>query len=191
MFVRVRRLIFILLGACVLGVVMSVLKGSGGGARLEIGNISAPWLAIAFVAGAFYTRPGRASAAGLCATMAALVGFYGQQSPLADLDGDSLRFLTNPSTMYHCILAPHAVIFLGGALTGLALGALGSIWADRRSRHAAAAIALCFVLEPFAWIAFSVATSHQAAVHSWWLGIGEIAIGVTGMLAVVRRSRIE
>jgi hypothetical protein len=79
----------LLAAALALGVVMSVLKRTGGEARLQAGNISAPWLAIGFVAGAFCNRPSRAGGAGLMATMAALVGFYAQQSPLADLDSAS------------------------------------------------------------------------------------------------------
>jgi hypothetical protein len=52
-----------LAAALALGVVMSLLKRTGGGARLQAGNISAPWLAIAFAAGALYERPSRAAGA--------------------------------------------------------------------------------------------------------------------------------
>lgn len=191
MIARTRRLIVLLAAALALGVVMSLLKGTGGGTRLQAGNISAPWLVIAFVAGAFCKRPSRAAGAGLIATMAALVGFYAQQSPLADLDRGSLRFLANPPEMYRFIVTPHLIVFVGGVVTGLAFGAFGSAWAARRSRRAAAAIALCFVLEPLAWVAFGAAAGRDVAPSIWWLWLSEIAVGVTAILALLRRSRTE
>src|SRR5437763_16413015 len=104
---RIWEPVGLLAAALALGIVMSLLKGTGGGTRLEAGNISAPWLAIGFVAGALYKRPSRAAGAGLMATLAALVGFYAQQSPLADLNHESLRFLGNPAQMYRFIVTPH------------------------------------------------------------------------------------
>lgn len=76
------------------------------------------------------------------ATLAAFIGFYAQQSPLADLDPGSLRFLSNPPQMYRFIVTPHLIVFVGGMVTGLVFGAFGSAWAARRSRRAAAAIAV-------------------------------------------------
>lgn len=186
-----RKLFGLFAAALALGFVMSLLKGSGGGVRLQAGNISAPWLAIAFVAGAFYRQASRAAGAGLMATLAALLGFYAQQSPLADLNRGSLRFLGDPSGMYRFIVAPHLVVFVGGMVTGLMFGAFGSAWAARRSRRAAAAIALCFVLEPFAWVSFGVLAGRHDFPQVWWLWLGEIAIGVTAMLAAWRWSRTE
>lgn len=191
MIARLWKPLGLLAAALALGVVMSLLKGAGGGARLQAGNISAPWLAIGFFAGALYRRPSRAAGAGLVATLAALVGFYAQQSPLADLDRGSLRFLSDPAQMYGFIVTPHLIVFVGGVLTGLVFGAFGSAWAAHRSRRAAAALALCFVLEPFAWIAFGVAGGRRTS-HTWLVWTGEIAVGViiaTG--ALLRRSRTE
>lgn len=170
---------------------MSLLKGTGGGTRLQAGNISAPWLAIAFGAGALYKRPSRAAGAGLTATLAALIGFYAQQSPLADLNPGSLRFLSNPAQMYGFIVTPHLIVFVGGVLTGLMFGAFGSAWAARRSRTAAAAIALCFVLEPFAWLAFGVAAGRHVFPNVWVLWLSEIAVGMIAMAALLRRSRTD
>jgi hypothetical protein len=186
MVARMRKPVGLLAGALALGVVMSLLKGTGGGARLQAGNISAPWLAIALVAGALYQRPSRAAGAGLLATLAALVGFYAQQSPLADLDRGSLRFLSNPPQMYRFIVTPHV-----GVGTGLVFGAFGSAWAVRRSRRAAAAIALCFVLEPFAWATFEVAVGRHIFPHTWWLWLSELAVGVMALPALLRRSRTD
>jgi hypothetical protein len=191
MIARLRKPAGLLAAALALGFVMSLLKGTGGGVRLQAGNISAPWLAIAFVAGALYEQPSRAASAGLMATVAALLGFYAQQSPLADLDRGSLDFLGHPAGMYRFIVAAHLIVFVGGVVTGPGFGAFGSAWAARRSRRAAAAIGLCFVLEPFAWITFGLLTGRHLLPQVWWLWLGEIAIGVTAMLAAWRWSRTE
>lgn len=189
MIARIRKPVGLLAAALAFGVVMSVLKGTGGGVRLQAGNISAPWLAIAFVAGALYTQPGRAAGAGLTATLAALLGFYAEQSPLADLDFGTVRFLEDPLQMYRFIVTPHLIVFVGGLLTGLLFGRLGGAWAARRSRRAAAAIAACFLLEPFVWVAFGAAVGHHMFPSHWWLWLCEIAVGMLVLPTLLRRDR--
>jgi len=186
-----RSFISLTAAALALGAAMSLLKGTGGGIRLQAGNLSAPWLAIAFVAGAFYERPNWAAGAGLVATMAALVGFNAQQSLLADLDHGSLHFLGNPSEMYRFIVTPHLIVFVGGVISGVAFGLFGSAWAAHRSRRAAATVALCFVLEPLAWVAFGVATGRETSSHIWWLWPSEVSVGMIAILVLLRRSRAE
>ena len=115
MIARIRKPVGLLAAALAFGVVMSVLKGTGGGVRLQAGNISAPWLAIAFVAGALYTQPGRAAGAGLTATLAALLWLLRRAEPLSRtrLSG-LLRFLEDPLQMYRFIVTPHLIVFVGG-----------------------------------------------------------------------------
>lgn len=86
-----RKLARILLLAATFGVVMSAVKGQGGGARLAFGNVSAPRLPVAFLAGSGYPRLGRAATVGLIATLMALVGFYAEQSPIVEFDGGETR----------------------------------------------------------------------------------------------------
>jgi hypothetical protein len=74
---RVRRVFLIVLAATAFGVAMSVLKGNGAGIRDDIGNLSAPWLLLPFLAGAAMRGRGLAGAAiGLAATCAGLMAFY-------------------------------------------------------------------------------------------------------------------
>jgi hypothetical protein len=79
--------------AIAFGALLSLAKGSGEGLRLQMGNVSAPWLLAAFLAGSRYRRTGLAADSGVLATIAALSGFYAQQSPLADLSSASMRFI--------------------------------------------------------------------------------------------------
>jgi hypothetical protein len=186
---HMRRLIGVLVVAVALGVVMSLVKGAGAGARDQFGNLSTPWLAMAFLGGASYRRVGRAAGAGVLATLAALAGFYGAQSPLADFSAGSLTFLGHPGQMYDFIVAPHLPVFVGGLLSGVVLGALGTMWSARRSPLAAAAIALLFVCEPFAWIASGSAIGGSDPSRYWWIWLAEIAVGLTAMVAIVRARR--
>lgn len=186
---RVRRLAAIILGAVALGALLSLLKGAGGGARLQFGNLSAPWLAVGFFAGVCYKRVGRAAAAGVLATVAALSGFYAEQSPLGDFSSGSLTFLGHPAQMYDFIVAPHLVIFIAGILTGVLFGALGAAWATNRSRLAPVAVALLFVCEPFAWLG-SGATSGGSFGHYWWMWSAEMALGLAAIIVILRRHRI-
>ncbi|MFL5863840.1 MAG: DUF6518 family protein [Solirubrobacteraceae bacterium] len=180
-----RRLVVTVVGAAVVGVLLSVLKGTGGGARLQFGNLSAPWLAVGFVAGTGHVRAGRAAAAGVVATVAALAGFYGQQSPLWGLSSDSLAFLGHPAQIYDFIVAPHRVVFIGATITGALFGVLGNFWAAHRSRRTLAAVALLFVCEPFAWLA-SGAASDSSFRHYWWLWLAEMALGLAAIVLILR-----
>ncbi len=57
---------------------MAGLKGNGGGVRDAVGNVSAVWLLLPFLAGAAVSslRLTAAAVADLAATLAALTGFY-------------------------------------------------------------------------------------------------------------------
>jgi hypothetical protein len=134
--------------AIAFGALLSLAKGSGEGLRLQMGNVSAPWLLAAFLAGSRYRRTGLAADSGVLATIAALSGFYAQQSPLADLSSASMRFIQSPDRVYGFIVTPHRLIFLGGIATGLAVGVLGAAWSRSRSRLALIAVAALFLFEP-------------------------------------------
>src|ERR1700730_10168715 len=139
---RSLRVIGIIVAAAVLGALLSLLKGDGGGSRLVLGNLSAPWLLIPFLAGRQYSRPWAAALVGLMATLAALTGFYLQQSPLWELDSRSLSFAGDPAFVWRFVVDAHAVYFLAGLVTAPTFGLLGWLSAARRSRTAAAAMAL-------------------------------------------------
>jgi hypothetical protein len=174
--------------AAAFGALLAAVKGEGGGVRLAFGNVSAPWLLVAFLAGARVPRAGRAAALGVLATFAALVGFYAEPSPLLGLDARSLSFLGDPAQVFRFIVATHTAIFLGGAISGAAFGALGGLWARQRTPIAPRVMAAMFIAEPFAWLAFAALRGGGVGfmTHEAWLWVAEVALGLAGLLAATR-----
>lgn len=189
---KLRRPIVIAFAALAVGVAMSLLKGSGGGARLQLGNLSAPWLLVAFLAGSRYRRIGAAAGAGVLATIVALLGFYGEQSPIADFSGASVRFVEDPPQMWAFLVGPHGIVYAGGVATGLLFGALGHAWAARGSRLALGALAVAFLAEPVAQLgAGAMIGGGDALQRYWWLWLGEIVLGFVLLRAGLRARRFE
>jgi hypothetical protein len=180
--------------AAACGALLAAVKGQGGGVRLAFGNISAPWLLAAFLAGARVPRARVAAALGVLATFAALLGFYAEQSPLSDLNAQTVSFLGDPMQALRFIVGAHAVYFLGGGVSGVAFGALGGLWARSRAPLAARAVACMFVAEPLAWLALAAARGGGSAfvTDHVWLWLAEVAVGIAGLVFVmhseVRRS---
>src|SRR5437870_952742 len=89
------RLRTVVIGAFAFGVVAAAIKGPNGGVaavavlRTNLGNLSAPWLLVGFVAGTITPKPLRGAALGLLATMVALVGFYLLNAVFVDLGAPS------------------------------------------------------------------------------------------------------
>ncbi len=179
----------LILGLAVLfGAAMSWLKGTGPGLRDAIGNASAPWLLVPFLAGASAgtRRPVVAAVVGLAATLAALAGFYVANSVVLDLGP-------------HPWLTDLALTVRGGLywferalLSGPVFGALGGWWHRDRSLAAAAVIAAMFVLEPAAWWLYNLRLGGGAAYpvpHYPALWLGEIAAGLAGFAALRSAGR--
>jgi Family of unknown function (DUF6518) len=177
----------ILVLAVLFGAAMSWLKGNGSGFRDAIGNASAPWLLVPFLAGAATgsRRLITGAVVGLAATLAALAGFYVANSVVLDLGP-------------HPWLTDLALTVRGGVywaeravLTGPVFGALGGWWRRDRSLAAAATIAAMFVLEPAAWWLYNLRLHGGAAYAvpqypALWLG--EIAVGFAAF-ALLRARR--
>ncbi|HEY6396175.1 MAG TPA: DUF6518 family protein [Solirubrobacteraceae bacterium] len=187
--IRARKLILIVIAAGCFGVVTSLLKGQGGGVRLAFGNISAPWLLVAFLAGTQYRRLRYAALAGLLATLAALLGFYAEQSPLVELGSRSGDFIANPAGAFDFLVSAHSVYFLGGVVIGPIFGLLGGIWGQRRSRLAAGAVALAFVCEPVVVWALGGGVGNAGLVSGYLgLALAEAAIGIAGAVLIFSRT---
>jgi len=170
------------------GVLMAWIKGNGAGLADAIGNISALWLLLPFLAGAAASsrRVTLGALYGLLATLAALTGFYFAESFVLDLGQHS--WLTDLS------LTMGTITYYAerGVLTGPAFGALGQWWRQRRSTAAAGLIAAAFVLEPVAWWLYGLRIGGGAAYPvpghpAVWLG--EIAIGVAGFVMLRKLAR--
>lgn len=184
-----RKLTGILMVAVALGMLMSLLKGTGAGARDQLGNLSAPWLAVGFLGGACCRRTSRGAVAGVVATLAALAGFYAQQSPLAGFSSASLAFLAHPRQMYDFIVVPHRIVFIGGIASGLLFGTLGGVWTARQTKLAAGAIAALLICEPFVWLASGQALGGSDAARYAWIWVAEIVVGCGAAVAIMPSRR--
>jgi hypothetical protein len=64
---------------------MAVIKGQNAGVRDAVGNLSAPWVVIPFLAATRYSSVGRATLVGIATTLASLLGFYVAEAAILDL----------------------------------------------------------------------------------------------------------
>jgi Family of unknown function (DUF6518) len=142
------RLRSVLIGAFVFGIVAAAVKGPNGGTgavaelRTTLGNVSAPWLLVGFVAGARTPRLPRAAALGLGVTMLALVGFYLVNAVFVELGAHA--FGGNLSRE----LFANRVYLEVGAISGPVFGAIGA-WSRRsRSVRTSIVVGVLFAAEP-------------------------------------------
>jgi hypothetical protein len=132
-----------------------------------IGNLGSTWLVLPFVAGwAQRSRPW-AAAAGLVTSAASMVGFFllgGAWGPA------SLAFV--------------ASWLLVGALAGFAYGLFGESWGRSRALLDGLALALPFILEPWAW---SQGLGYaQGPMPIWYV---EAAVGLALLVWVIVANR--
>lgn len=107
----------------------------------DVSLLSAPWLLLAFVAGATQRTPGRAVRLGLACTFAAIVGYFLMtDSPLENahysLAGARGFVISDPA------------LFAGGLLTGPLFGWFGHRWRTQRALLGALVSAAALCLEP-------------------------------------------
>jgi hypothetical protein len=137
-----RRLAAALAGALAFGLFAAWAKGPAGDAigtlsqlRSVLGNVSTPWLLVAFLAGAQARRLRSGALLGLAATCVALGAFYALTTLLIRID---LR----------TELVANRAYFEGGLVTGLVFGALGAWWARRRTLSATVVAGALMMAEP-------------------------------------------
>jgi Family of unknown function (DUF6518) len=132
-------LVFPLLGLA-FGVAAALFKGEDWGVRTIVGNLSAPWLVLPFLAG--WSRRSFAAAAGLGAATSVLsvVGFY------------TCYALVFALVSSHT-LGTDVAVLAGALVAGPVYGALGYWWRSRRSLAAGLAVGAAFVGEPLAQLA--------------------------------------
>jgi Family of unknown function (DUF6518) len=181
-----RKLIALLLAGLAFGVLVAVVKGQDTGVRDALGNTSAPWVVVPFLAGTRYTNVWRAALVGLATTLAAFLGFYLAEAAILDL-GEHPWY-----TDLQLTLGSGQVYEKWGLLSGSVYGALGGLWATRWRLAGVVAVALAFVCEPlivlFLWKA-RIWGDGGLLLHYRWMWIGEILIGFAAVaFFVTRRS---
>ena len=109
----------------------------------DVSLLSAPWLVLAFVAGATQREPRRAALLGLACTYAALVGYAVMTLSPAENAHLTLAGLRGFAVSERSVL-------LGGIVTGPLFGWFGQQWRTRRAIAGALVTAAALCLEPLA-----------------------------------------
>jgi hypothetical protein len=178
---RGRQLTGILALAVVFGSAVAVIKGQDVGLRDALGNMSAPWVLVPFLAGTRCTKLWQGALVGIAATLAAFVGFYAAEAAVLDLGPHpwyvDLRLTLGSGHLYE----------KWGVPTGVLYGALGAMWAGRRLALAPIVVCLAFVAEPaIVWLATRAGVWGGGGLFAYrWLWITELLVGFAGILFVV------
>lgn len=160
------------------------LTGSGHAWALgwssDVSLLSAPWLVLAFVAGATQREPRRGALLGIACTYAALLGYAAMTlSPVenAHLTAATVRgFLISERT-----------VIVGGLVTGPLFGWFGQQWRTRRAFLGALVSAAALCLEPL------VRRATINPIRFRDVALAEVAAGLVfaAYVLVVRFARVE
>ena len=167
---------------------MSILPSPVTADVFWIGNLCAPWLVIAFLAGRHQRTWARSAAAGLIAETACVVGFYGHflfLGPSALGLPHDPPFLNYVSAALTGWLHFTAFWLLMAVAAGTAYGLLGQWWHRSAPIAGALAVGLPFVVEPGLW------TVRMRHLHTpWALWAAEILLGLIVTFLLIRRSAV-
>ena len=144
--------------------------------------LSAPWLALPFLAGWTQREPKRAALLGLASTLSALIG-YGLMT-LSPIEGADLTV----TTIRGFVLSSSPVI-VGGLFTGPLFGWLGNRWRNDRAWLGALAVAVAFCLEPPARKIVDGVVPAGRAISFRTVAVGEVVVGVA-MVAYVAAAAL-
>jgi hypothetical protein len=142
----------------------------------EVSLLSAPWLVLAFLAGATQRDPKWAALLGLACTAAALVG-YGLMT-LSPVENAQLS-VASAGALVHS----ESRVIVGGLFTGPLFGWLGQRWHVKGAWLGAVATAAAVCLEPLA----RVPAGSTIRFREVWLA--EIAAGVVLAIFFVAYAR--
>jgi hypothetical protein len=163
---RPRKVTVLLLAGAAFGVLVAGIKGQDTGMRDALGNTSAPWIVLPFVAGTLFSRARSAALAGLAVTLVSLLGFYVAEAVVLDLGPHpwwvDLRLTAGYVNVYE----------RWGVVSGLLYGTLGWLWASR-SKAAAAPLIVYLVSRTGMWYAM--------LLDYPWLWRGEVVLGLAAI----------
>jgi hypothetical protein len=156
------------------------LTGSGhvwaAGWSTDISLLSAPWLVLAFAAGATQREPRRAALLGLACTYAALLGYA--VMTLSPVENAHLTL----ATLRGFVMSERPVL-LGGIVTGPLFGWFGQQWRTRRAVWGALITAAALCLEPLA----RRISRNAAAIQYRDVWLAEVAAGLVFAAVVLAR----
>lgn len=177
---------FVLAGG-LYGFATSSIPSPHGVSAFWIGNLCAPWLVLAFLAGRTQRSWRWAVAAGALIDIACVVGFYLNALTLDPLElglPASTSMLTIATTSFGRWLNYIAYWLLAAVLGGAIYGALGFWW--RRSRLLVAGLALAapFLVEPVLW-----PLRNGYYQGPWPLWAVEVVVGLLIVGGIMRERR--
>lgn len=178
-----------LLVAVGFGVAAGALKGNNVGLRADLGNLSAPWLLVAFLPALPCRSVLRGALLGLVSTLLALAGFY------LTLSAVLMGHLGGHGYIGDLVVefGANRVYLVAGAVTGPLFGALGA-WVGHR--HRARAWLVAGGLTASEIVVVALVQGHQLlptplyfewSVDSWTAYLVESACGVA--IIIVAGSR--
>jgi hypothetical protein len=182
-----RKLGPLLLAGLGFGLLVAVVKGQDPGVRDALGNTSAPWVLVPFLAGTRYSKVRSGALAGLATTLTAFFAFYLAEAAILDLGPHpwyvDLRLTLGSGHVYEA----------WGLLSGSVYGALGSVWTARSLVAAPIAVGLAFVCEPLIVLLLSHAGiwGGGGLLQHRWLWIAEVLIGSGGTAVLLMRAQLR
>jgi hypothetical protein len=163
------------LAALAFGATIAAIKGQDVGFRDALGNMSAPWVLVPFIAGARVRSLWRGALVGVAVTLLALLGFYVAEAAILHLG-------PHPWWVDLQLTVRWNIYDTWGIVSGLLYGALGAHWSARRSAVAGAAVGLAFIAEPVIALLLSRGGIWDAELLRYtWLWGAEV---ITGAAAV-------
>ncbi|MEU8242671.1 DUF6518 family protein [Actinoplanes missouriensis] len=184
-----RHAVAVLAGALAFGMIAALIKGDRYGLRDTIGNLSTPWLLVAFLP-ALHTRdPRRGAVTGLAATLTALLGFYLVVAVTTDDQMPTLQ------THLEHVLRKNRLWLMAGVFSGPVMGVLGALVRGSAAdvwRAALRITGLLLVLEPVVIVAARVIPGWREVIH-WTLDpapyVVEAVLGVIVLVATLPARR--
>jgi Family of unknown function (DUF6518) len=180
-----RKLGQLLLAGIAFGVLVAAIKGQNAGVRDTLGNTSAPWVLVPFLAGTRYSRVWCAALVGVATTVAAFFGFYLAEAAILDLGAHpwytDLRLTLGSGHLYET----------WGLLSGSIFGALGGVWASRSLVAAPIAVGLAFICEPLIVLILVRAGiwGGGGLLQQPSIWITEVLVGLVGIAFVVAKAQ--
>jgi hypothetical protein len=177
-----RQLVLVVVGAVSFGIVMAALKGDGTGIRDDVGNLSAPWLLVPFVASAVAGngRIPRSIIVGTLASILALIGFYCANSIVLQLGPhpwiEDLRLAVSGGRRWY-----EFALF-----SGPLFGAVGGLWRRFHQPVLGACVFALLIGEPIVeWVLANRSVGEFfVSAPSLTVWLGETVVGIVACSSV-------
>lgn len=168
---------------------MSLIPSPGTSRLFWIGNLCAPWLALAFVVSWSQSTRGRAAVAGIVTEVCCVLGFYahflflGPSAVGLPAGTEVSRYAERALAGWLHFISPWLV---AAVIAGLTYGLLGNWWRRSSATAVALAVGLPFLAEPVLWNV-RVGGLQQQPWVVWGLeaSVGLLIVGVPS-----RRRRV-